>query len=521
FRFEATNNEAEYEALIAGLRIAEEMGVKNLQENMDSRLLANQVNGTYIAKEADMIRSLEKVRTLTNGFRTFSIKQVPISENKKADALSKISSTSFAHLSKQVLVEELKEKSIKKLEVLAVVEEEGNTWMTLINESYIKETLLVEVNKARVILLAYYAQGCNGTDKGMLRLPGSQTYPKKSTAKVDPNHIPMAILQVRNRQSRTLPGGPPHINHHCCYECGDPLDGIFFHQCTCESCGKGAHYGYNCPKKVLIIPNPEPFNNQTTDELPQTLPSFDPTCYSGDESPFTCDSTPNIVDYSPNVFNPTSATPEQLPVIDQTPLEESMKNLRIAFQTWSENIQQKKEEEDKQITEEQAAKAQYWKIPICYDDGDYTITIIPNEPDNSLSMGEENLDTIPATESDEFIKSSVENLVPNPSESEGEHECDVPTCEDFTTFSNLLFDFDDDFSSCDDQSFSDEDVPKKIYSNPLFEKEIISMKIDPHHFNDESNLIKSLLNHDSSIISSFSKIDSLLDEFARELTLLK
>ncbi|GKC51548.1 reverse transcriptase domain-containing protein [Tanacetum coccineum] len=44
FIFEATKNEAEYEALIAGLRIAEEIGVKNLQANMDSRLVANQVN---------------------------------------------------------------------------------------------------------------------------------------------------------------------------------------------------------------------------------------------------------------------------------------------------------------------------------------------------------------------------------------------------------------------------------------------------------------------------------------------
>ncbi|GJY64268.1 reverse transcriptase domain-containing protein [Tanacetum coccineum] len=110
-----------------GLRIAEEMGVKNLQANVDSRLVANQVNGTYIAKEEDMIWYLEKVRTLTKGFRMFSIKQVPRSENKKADALSKIASTSFAHLSKQVLVEELKEKSINELKVLAVVEEEGNT----------------------------------------------------------------------------------------------------------------------------------------------------------------------------------------------------------------------------------------------------------------------------------------------------------------------------------------------------------------------------------------------------------
>nr|GEY57449.1 reverse transcriptase domain-containing protein [Tanacetum cinerariifolium] len=60
FRFDATNNEAEYEALIAGLRIAEQMGVKNLQANVDSRLVANQVNETYVAKEADMIHYLKK-----------------------------------------------------------------------------------------------------------------------------------------------------------------------------------------------------------------------------------------------------------------------------------------------------------------------------------------------------------------------------------------------------------------------------------------------------------------------------
>nr|GEZ84036.1 hypothetical protein [Tanacetum cinerariifolium] len=93
----------------------------------------------------------------------------------------------------------------------------------------------------------------------------------------------------------------------------------------------------------------------------------------------------------------------------------------------------------------------------------------------------------------EFIKSSVENLIPSPSESKdlSDNECDMPACDDFTTFSNLLFDTDDD--------------------SPL---------IDSHDFNAESDLIESLLNQDSSIISS-SKIDSLLDEFAGELILFK
>nr|GEW63142.1 hypothetical protein [Tanacetum cinerariifolium] len=118
---------------------------------------------------------------------------------------------------------------------------------------------------------------------------------------------------------------------------------------------------------------------------------------------------------------------------------------------------------------------------------------------------------------------SVENLVPSPSESKdlSDSECDVPVCDDFTTFSNLLFHADDDFSSSDNESFCDEDISKEIYLNPLFDEEIISMKIDPHRFNAESDLIESLLNHDSSIISSSLKIDSLLDEFAGELILLK
>nr|GEY90423.1 hypothetical protein [Tanacetum cinerariifolium] len=150
-------------------------------------------------------------------------------------------------------------------------------------------------------------------------------------------------------------------------------------------------------------------------------------------------------------------------------------------------------QEEKLIEEEQAAKAQSWKFPVCYDDNDdeegynslndnniselplYS-TVTPTEPIDSLSMGDEHLDTIPATESDEFIKSCVKNLAPNPSESEGENECDVPT--GFTTFSNVLFDDDYDSDS------------------------------------------KSLPNHDSSVIIS-SKIDSLFNEFAGELALLK
>nr|GEZ85748.1 hypothetical protein [Tanacetum cinerariifolium] len=146
------------------------------------------------------------------------------------------------------------------------------------------------------------------------------------------------------------------------------------------------------------------------------------------------------------------------------------------------------------------------------------MNLTPTEPIDALSMGDEHLDTILETESDEFIKSCVENLVPNPSESNSENECDVPA--GFTTFSNVLFDDDYDSDSSDDQSLSVEAVREKIYSNPLFDEEIIPMEIDQHSFNAESDLIGSLPDHDSSIIISL-KIDSLFDEFACELTLLK
>ncbi|GKB72558.1 reverse transcriptase domain-containing protein [Tanacetum coccineum] len=117
----------------------------------DSRLVANQVNGIYVAKEPGMVKYLEKVKNLASTFKEFSIKQVPRGENKKADALSKMASTSFAHLSKQVLVEELKEKLIDEKEILAVVEEEGYTWMTPIYEYLTKEILPEERMKAIAI----------------------------------------------------------------------------------------------------------------------------------------------------------------------------------------------------------------------------------------------------------------------------------------------------------------------------------------------------------------------------------
>ncbi|GJW52264.1 hypothetical protein Tco_0093615 [Tanacetum coccineum] len=147
-----------------------------------------------------------------------------------------------------------------------------------------------------------------------------------------------------------------------------------------------------------------------------------------------------------------------------------------------------KKEEEKRIAEEQAAKDRSWKIPICYDDDeDDTIAITPvlpiEEPDNSLSMGDEHLDTIPETESDEFIKSSVEDLVPIPSESEGipDNVCDVPLCNNPTSLnalnehSEIVVNSDDDNSSSDDDSPYGENIDYVDASPP--DVEIVSLEV--------------------------------------------
>ncbi|GJY95639.1 hypothetical protein Tco_0512000 [Tanacetum coccineum] len=149
------------------------------------------------------------------------------------------------------------------------------------------------------------------------------------------------------------------------------------------------------------------------------------------------------------------------------------------------------------------------------------------EPKDSLSMGDEHLSTIPENELDEFIKSSVEDLVPIPSESEdtpeSDSECDLPSCDDFSsinsprddfvTFSNPLFDSYDDFTSIDDKSLPDEDVLEdKVYSNPLFEfdDEYISSDVNPL-FDEVLEDIKCKDSYDSNLDESTFLVTPLSD----------
>ncbi|GJY17312.1 reverse transcriptase domain-containing protein [Tanacetum coccineum] len=120
FQFTASNNEAENEALIDGLQIAVQMGVRNVHVSVDSNLVTNQILRTYVAKEENMAKYLEKAKSLISGFANFFISQV--------------------------LVEVLKEKSIQEEEVATVVDEEGPTWITPIME-YLKDGTIPDDRK--------------------------------------------------------------------------------------------------------------------------------------------------------------------------------------------------------------------------------------------------------------------------------------------------------------------------------------------------------------------------------------
>nr|GFB04983.1 hypothetical protein [Tanacetum cinerariifolium] len=353
----------------------------------------------------------------------------------------------------------------------------------------------------------------------------------------------------------------------------------------CEFCGNDAYYGHYCtPQAPFIYPEQcynQDFNfPQDFQDVPQQYPCCDDCGVTHDA--YQCQPMNEVYYYGQNsCYDSTSIgfdqpqPPHNLEYRDEIKIAELKEN----FNGMSIEIRKK----EKLLQEAQWAYLSTHPskrlLSFCFDDDDedYTSAITPDEPvlsteepDNSLSMGDEHLGTIPATESDQFIESGVETLIPILSESEGipEHVCDVPShdnsppldvskdqIEDLSESNNEFSSLDDDSFSIDDIDYveasppdselvkasndnpilsydpiipgnppnltpSEENVPKKIYSNPLFDEEIIPMEIDPHSFNVESDLIKSMLNSDSSIIIPL-KIDSLFDEFAGELTLFK
>nr|GEU58162.1 hypothetical protein [Tanacetum cinerariifolium] len=166
-----------------------------------------------------------------------------------------------------------------------------------------------------------------------------------------------------------------------------------------------------------------------------------------------------------------------------------------------------------------------WNRPAFYnngddDDVDYTIVITPvlstEEPDNSLSMRDEHFNTIPATESDEVIKSSVKDLVSIPSESEGipDTKCDVhlvnnPTPLEATPHFEIVINSNDDYSSSDEDSLYEniEYVQASPHDSELVSLEVEKIVILEDEEIEDDNLRENLLKVNLLI----TKIEALKD----------
>nr|GEZ28423.1 hypothetical protein [Tanacetum cinerariifolium] len=183
-------------------------------------------------------------------------------------------------------------------------------------------------------------------------------------------------------------------------------------------------------------------------------------------------------------------------------------------------------QEEKRIEEEQMPNARYWKIlACCDDDDDYNSSITPvlstEEPDNSLSMRDEHLDTIPAMESDEVIKSSVKDLVPIPNEFEGilDNMCDVHLVNNPTPFEakdhfEVVINSNDDISSSDDDSLYNENIEydkASPHNSKLVRLEIKALKDNPTPSSEF--LTKSSSTSPKSFLEETNTFDNSLPEF--------
>nr|GFA57509.1 hypothetical protein [Tanacetum cinerariifolium] len=213
-----------------------------------------------------------------------------------------------------------------------------------------------------------------------------------------------------------------------CVGCGEPLYGFSpCRWCTCKRCGVDLRNG-TCPLCHLSNSCADDHNLNSFDCPPDSYHPPHPTyeTYSGDfcgndsqsgyhchpQFPLNYEPEPGYTQNYNSCPHDSPSFPQQYPYCEDCG-NKLMEQMTSMCEMVDQFIQKKQEE--KQIQEDQAANTRYWKIPAYYDDDDdYNFPITPNETVDSLIMGDKHLDTVSAMESDEFIKSSVENLVPNP-----------------------------------------------------------------------------------------------------------
>ncbi|CAL9024921.1 unnamed protein product [Prunus brigantina] len=147
FNFRTSNNEAEYEALLAGLRLAKIMSAKQISIHSDSQLIVNQITADFTAKDASMSAYLSAAHQLLQKFQAYEIRQIPRLENSHVDALSRLASAINDKIERKVPVEILSQPSMITAEVCAVRYED--TWMSRIYAFLTNGTLPIDKSQAR------------------------------------------------------------------------------------------------------------------------------------------------------------------------------------------------------------------------------------------------------------------------------------------------------------------------------------------------------------------------------------
>ena len=139
FSFKTSNNQAEYEALIAGLRIAKDLKVDKLRAYSDSQLVVGQTKGEFEAKDPAMAKYLHKVKELTPSFQYFNILHIPRKNNTPVDSLSHLATSSVNRLGR-VGIEYLDRPSIDEPEEVQQLSQEPS-WIDPIRKYLVKGTL--------------------------------------------------------------------------------------------------------------------------------------------------------------------------------------------------------------------------------------------------------------------------------------------------------------------------------------------------------------------------------------------
>ncbi|KAJ4764583.1 polyprotein [Rhynchospora pubera] len=144
--FEVSNNVAEYEALLACMRLMEAIGARSVCFYMDSQLVVNQIKGEYAAINERLALYLEKVKTVLATFESASVEYVPRTQNETADALSKIAKESDLDREKPIIMLEVPHPSIDVLAFEVYIVEAGKEWYALL-WNFLKEGKLPEDDK--------------------------------------------------------------------------------------------------------------------------------------------------------------------------------------------------------------------------------------------------------------------------------------------------------------------------------------------------------------------------------------